>query len=136
VISNINLKDMMDYHRELRSTATIALVRGQRIELGVATLDGSMRVLSFEDQPELRDFVNAAVFVFEPSILKYAKEVRSIEESIVEMIRFGDRVFGYPTDAYWYHLTHPSDYARVLELVQSGKLRTDRADANRTTPRQ
>jgi len=129
VISNVNLRDMMVFHRKSSSIATIALVTGQKLDYGIVTIDSSMRVVSFREKPPIQGFVNAAIFAFDHRALKYMEETVSIEESISNMIEKGERVYGYPTGAYWHHLENPSDYIKLVRMMSSGELDTLRADA-------
>lgn len=131
VISNVDLRDMIEFHRESRSIATLALVGNQKIEVGVASIDASMRILTFRDKPVIQELVNAAIYAFDKRALRYLRDANSIEESVNEMIGKGEQVRGYVTEAYWHHLKNPCDYIRINALVRSGMLNPTGADARR-----
>ncbi|MFA5114241.1 MAG: NDP-sugar synthase [Candidatus Margulisiibacteriota bacterium] len=73
-LTSINLTRCLEYHREKKALATIALARVNDVrEFGVVMHDDSGRITGFQEKPDpavaLSDLANTGIYVFEPGIL-------------------------------------------------------------------
>lgn len=66
VITDIDYRNLLDFHRESASDATIAVrLHETQHPFGVVRLNG-IDVKSIEEKPLMRDYINAGVYVIEP----------------------------------------------------------------------
>lgn len=103
VISDVDLEDMLDVHREENSVATIALTTvNNPSEYGVAKLKGRT-ILGFEEKPspgeEPSRLINAGTYVLEPDIFRYLDE--SGLEDVFERLSNLKKLSGYIYGGEW-----------------------------------
>jgi len=116
VLTDLDLRDLIRFHRAREAVATIALhgVEDAR-PFGLVERDGDGRVLAFREKPEepVAGTINAGTYVLEPRVLdRVSREVpASIErETFPDLIARGEPVFGFLSDAYWRDLGTPEAY--------------------------
>jgi mannose-1-phosphate guanylyltransferase len=75
-LTNVDLRELVDFHKEKGASATLALKRvGDTSGYGVAELDAEKNILRFQEKPEPReaasDLANTGIYVLEPEVLDY-----------------------------------------------------------------
>lgn len=107
VLSNIDLTDLVRFHREKKGLSTIALTPVEDpSRFGVARLKGD-RILEFIEKPEktkgVSKLINAGVYVLEPEVIKYVPKGRAMMETDVfpKLAKTG-KLYGYPFDGQWF----------------------------------
>src|ERR687883_692692 len=102
-LTDLNLEEVVDYHRHVGAMATLTLYRVPNpLEYGVVIIDKDGRVVRFLEKPSwgevFSDTVNTGIYVLDPEIFKY------IEKGVVtdwskdvfpKMLRKGDALAGY-----------------------------------------
>lgn len=119
-ITNLNLNDMLSFHRKNNSIATIALttVSNPR-QYGVAVLQGN-KIVEFEQKPkrEAHSFlINAGIFLFEPEIFKYiGRKMHDIEKELFPHLAEKGLLYGYPFQGIYLNVNTKVDLdkARVM----------------------
>jgi mannose-1-phosphate guanylyltransferase len=109
VFSDINLADMLAYHRKNRSVTTISLKRVDNPSaFGVVETDDTGRVQRFIEKPPADEantnWINAGIYILEPEVLEHvpAKTHYMVERGLFpHLVASGERVFGYPFRGYW-----------------------------------
>lgn len=134
ILTDLDISDLIAFHREKRSEATISLVRvDDPSAYGLVETDSDGQVVRFLEKPQKEDAaklgintVNAGVYVFEPSILDLipAGESRSFEYDVFPQILEKNRAFfGYVLEAeYWRDLGNPASYLKAHQDFFAGKL--------------
>lgn len=118
VLTTLNLRDLIRFHREEKAIATIAThIRHQKIDLGVIESDGSSRVTGYIEKPTNTYLVSMGVYVFEPRVLEYIPvgEHLDFPDLVKKLIAAGEKVAGYKFDGYWQDLGRPDDYESAAE---------------------
>lgn len=75
-LTNVNLGDLLYFHRSHRDLFTMGLFKTERPKkCGIAELDGDGRVISFEEKPKRpkTNFAAAGVYVASPKIFNFSK---------------------------------------------------------------
>jgi len=116
VLTNLNLKKLVAFHKQKGGIATIAAHHRQvKIDLGVIQWDGDDRVSGYIEKPTTDYTVSMGVYVFEPRVLDYIPVGQYLDfpDLILKLIASGETVSGYPFDGYWMDLGRPDDYVQA-----------------------
>ncbi len=120
VFSDVDLKEVIKYHKSRASNATLVLTEVDNPErYGVAELDSDGRIVNFIEKPpksEVRsNLINAGIYVFEPEALKYFPSrtpAKLSKEVIPSLVKAGE-IYGYIHRGLWSDIGIPSDYLRA-----------------------
>jgi len=115
ILTNINFRGMLTFHKEQNAMMTVA-VREFDIQVPYGVIDtNGARVTSCREKPVLRFFVNAGIYLLEPSAhAQIPTEVRfDMTDLINRLIASGCPVVSYPISEYWLDIGRPDDYERA-----------------------
>lgn len=118
VLTTLELKDLIKFHREQGGIATIAMHHRQvKINLGVIQSNGGHEILGYIEKPTMDYTVSMGVYVFEPEVLKYIpqNEYLDFPDLVQKLLASGEKVYGYRFDGYWQDLGNPEDYQQAQE---------------------
>ena len=129
IFSDIDLTEMIEFHRDNSAKATIALTPVEDpTAYGVVELDGQCRVKRFVEKPSWEavtsNLINAGTYILEPDLLEL---VPTGVHSMLERGLFPDLVerdipfFGYRSNAYWIDIGVPDDYLKLHHDILMGK---------------
>jgi NDP-sugar pyrophosphorylase family protein len=131
VLTTLDLKELLTFHKDNGGVATIAAHRRQvRIDLGVIEWDSDHRIAGYIEKPTYDYTVSMGIYVFEPCVLDYIPkgEYLDFPDLILKLIADRQRVCGYTFDGYWMDLGRPDDYAQAnqdFSNMQAQFLRED-----------
>lgn len=117
VLSEIDLGELMAFHRERDAEATMALTRVQDpTQFGIVGVDESGRILRFLEKPSrdevFSDLINAGIYILEPSVLDLIPEATKFDfsrELFPLMLQQGRRLFATPISGFWKDIGDPFD---------------------------
>ena len=118
VLTTLNLKDLLDFHKKQGGIATIAVHQRQvRIDLGVVESNADHTITGYIEKPSYDYTVSMGIYVFEPRALKYIPENQYLDfpNLVLKLISAGEKVAAYPFDGYWMDLGRPDDYQQATE---------------------
>ena len=118
VLTTLDLRELVAYHKSQGGIATIAVHRRQvKIDLGVVEWNADNRIRGYIEKPVYDYTVSMGLYVFEPEVLKFIpfNVYLDFPELVLNMIAAGEKVVGYPFDGYWMDLGRPDDYAQAAE---------------------
>jgi len=120
ILTNMNLKELLDFHENNKAAVTVALATGFTVRVGVAELDSDGRIQRFYEKPKIDRPVSIAIAVLEGEVLK---EMDTLVEGkthldfmgdvIPHLINSGKNVYGYLTDAFWYDVGSTESYEKL-----------------------
>jgi NDP-sugar pyrophosphorylase family protein len=122
VLTNINYKKLVHYHRALKGVATIAAYeRETRIDLGVIIKNGDRRIIDYVEKPTTKHLVSMGVYVFEPQILQFINGQGYIDfpELVKLVLKAGHVINFYPFLGYWLDIGRHEDYAKAAAEFES-----------------
>lgn len=130
-LTDVNLKDLVAFHKKRRALATIALHRVyDTSEFGVVQIDEEGNILGFQEKPDPKEAIstlaNAGIYVFEPRALEYIPENAFFDFAQDVFPRFleeGERFVGYQGNFYWSDIGTLEAYRQAQYDVLSGKVR-------------
>ena len=117
VLTNLQMAELVAFHRANKAVATIATHRRQvKIDLGVLELNGNNQVQGYIEKPTYDYLVSMGIYVFEPMVLDYIEKNQYLDfPNLVQMLLAdGRNVVGYPFDDYWMDLGRPDDYEQAV----------------------
>jgi NDP-sugar pyrophosphorylase family protein len=118
VLTDLDLKDLLAFHKSQGGLATIAVHQRQvKIDFGVVQWNGDHQIDGYLEKPSIDYTVSMGVYVFEPRVMEYIpyNEYLDFPDLVLKMIAAGEVVSGYRFDGYWMDLGRPDDYARAAE---------------------
>ena len=118
VLTTLDLKDLLRFHREQKGIATIAVHKRQvKIDLGVVQWNGDHSIKGYIEKPVYDYTVSMGIYVFEPRVMQYIPHNQYLDfpDLVLKMIAAGERVCGYTFEGYWMDLGRPDDYAQAAE---------------------
>ena len=136
-IFDINIKDLLRFHREKAATMTIVLREVPNVEgFGIADIDKDNRIRCFVEKPLPKDapsnLANTGLYVLSPQTKKIFKE-KGIKQIIEQKNRldFGydfipyltetERpVYGYKLKGNWFDVGTPKNYLEAMKKLLCG----------------
>ena len=140
-IFDINLKDLIRFHREKKATMTIVLREVTNVEgFGIADIDKHNRIRCFVEKPLPKDapsnLANTGLYVISPEAKKIFKE-KALREPAEEKHRLdfgydfipyltetGRPVFGYKLKGNWFDVGTPKNYLEAMKQLLNGGFST------------
>ncbi len=123
ILTNLDLRALVDRHRQHQPAITLGLVTGVRIHAGLATLTESGEVREFVEKPPLEQPANAAVFVLgRAAIDACALGMDFSHDLFPEFVGAGETVRGFVDEnAYWLDVGRLSDLDRANEFFEGAQ---------------
>ena len=115
LLTNINFEKMLDFHESSNSKATMC-VREYDIEVpyGVVSVDGE-KIVSIEEKPVHRFFVNAGVYLLEPECIDLipSNKFYDMPSLFEELIKSNRKTTPFPLKEYWLDIGRIADYEKA-----------------------
>ncbi|MBP6210948.1 MAG: NTP transferase domain-containing protein [Anaerolineales bacterium] len=124
VLTTLDMKDLLDFHRKQGGIATIAVhKRKVRIDLGVVQSNDDFSITGYIEKPTYDYTVSMGIYVFEPRVLQYipVDQYLDFPDLVLKLIAAGEKVVAYPFDGYWMDLGRPDDYQKANDDFSSMK---------------
>lgn len=136
-IFEINVKDLMQFHRDKGALMTIVLREVQNVEgLGIADIDKNNRIRRFVEKPLPKEapsnLANTGLYVLSPEVKKVFKE-KGVKQIIEEKHRLdfgydfipyltqtGRPVYGYTLKGNWFDVGTPHNYLEAMKKLLHG----------------
>ena len=119
-VSDINLHDLLAFHRRHGKLATMTIVRPPA-RFGLPTLDGD-RVVEFSEKPQTQEgWINGAFFVLEPEVFDYIDGDSTLwEKEPLERLARDGQLMAYRYTGFWQCMDTLRDKKRLQRLWDSG----------------
>jgi NDP-sugar pyrophosphorylase family protein len=136
-VFEIDLKDLIRFHREKGALMTIVLRKVQNVEgLGIADIDADNRIRRFVEKPKPKDapsnLANTGLYVLSPEIKSVfkEKEVKQIMDKkkrldfgydfIPYLTQTDHPVYGYTLKGNWFDVGTPKNYLEAMKKLLHG----------------
>ena len=128
ILCNIDLKKLVDFHRQKKADITIAAIEVKDpSNYGVIEYSPDETILSFTEKPkpgeEKSHFINAGIYVFEPRVLDLiptGKPVSIERDTFPLLLKSGYRMSVYRGDGYWIDIGTPQKYMQAHRDIFEG----------------
>jgi len=120
-ISNININELIEFHRSHKKMVTISAVRPPA-RFGALSLDGS-NVLKFKEKKQLGEsWINGGFFVINPNFFQYLKGDKTVlEKEPLEKMTEIKELKAFKHEGFWQCMDHKLDKDYLEELVITKK---------------
>ena len=120
ILTNLNVREMLNYHKKRKALATVALASGFSVRVGLAELDDEGRMKGFVEKPVLEKPVSMGILALSGKIYNYMEELaekkREIDlmgDVIPHLIGNNEPVYGYLSKAFWYDIGSTEAYEKL-----------------------
>ncbi len=129
IFNDLNITDMIDFHRERKAKATIALTPVEDpTAYGLIETDDTGKVLRFLEKPSwdevTTNMINAGTYALEPDVLtQISPQIKvSIErDTFPLLLSRGEPVYAYASSTYWMDTGTPEKYLQLHRDLLGGK---------------
>lgn len=119
-VSNVDLRDLLDFHRSHGRLATVTAVHPPP-RFGQVTIEGD-RVASYSTQPMQSAWINGAFFVLEPGIFDYITgDETQWEKEPMESLARDRQLMAYRHEGFWQCMDTMRDKVLLESMWQSGQ---------------
>jgi glucose-1-phosphate cytidylyltransferase len=120
-VSDIDLQDLLRFHRSHGKLATVTAVRPPA-RFGGLIFDGDL-VAEFTEKPQIGEgWINGGFMVFEPGVFDYLEgDHTSLEADALERLAADRQLVAYRHDGFWQCMDTLRDVRLLESLWQSGK---------------
>ncbi|GAA3937491.1 mannose-1-phosphate guanyltransferase [Actinomadura viridis] len=132
-LTDIDLTDMVRFHRENGALVTIGLKRVPNpLEFGIIIVDDDGRVQRFLEKPTwgqvFSDTVNTGIYVMEPEVLDHVAAGEAVDwsaEVFPRLLAEGAPLYGYVASGYWEDVGTHASYMKAQADMLSGLVDID-----------
>lgn len=117
-ITDIDIHQLVKFHREHKALATIAATRrSEQIELGVLQVNQEDGLTGFQEKPCHEYIASMGLYVFEPDVLEFIPErgTFGFDDLVHAFIAAEAPVFVYSHSGYWLDIGILSDLQRAQD---------------------
>ncbi len=117
VLTEVNYRNLLDFHHESGSGATMAVkIYETQHPYGVVRLRG-IDIISIDEKPVVRDFINAGVYVIEPNLLNRIESGTTLKMTdFIDSLSQSDvATKAYLVHENWIDIGNPVDLERANE---------------------
>ncbi|MFM7037831.1 MAG: nucleotidyltransferase family protein [Planctomycetaceae bacterium] len=119
ILTNIDYRSLLKYHREHDAKLTVAL-RQYEMQVPYGVVEAKDGVVSeLREKPRITFLVNAGIYLLEPSVLRYIPESGRYDmtDLINRLLQQGETVVGFPVMEYWLDIGRLDDFQKAQEDV-------------------
>ncbi|SEF63185.1 mannose-1-phosphate guanylyltransferase / phosphomannomutase [Thermomonospora echinospora] len=132
-LTDIDLTDMVNFHKENGALVTIGLKRVPNpLEFGIIIVDEAGRIQRFLEKPTwgqvFSDTVNTGIYVMEPEVLDHVAEGVPVDWSsdvFPKLLAEGAPLYGYVADCYWEDVGTHESYLKAQADMLSGRVEVE-----------
>ncbi len=119
-VSDVNLDDLLAFHRAHGKLATVTAVRPPA-RYGHMLFDGD-KITSFEEKPQTAEgWINGAFFVLEPEVMDYIEgDMVMFEHAPMETLAREGQLMAYRHKGFWSCMDTLRDKTKLEEMWDSG----------------
>jgi len=118
-VADIDLAEQHGFHTGHDAIATMTVVRPQ-LQFGVTDVDGSGRVLGFQEKPRSEHWINGGFFCFEPAIFDYLTDSSILEREPLEGLAADGQLRAYRHTGFWECMDTYKDAVTLNDLWATG----------------
>jgi NDP-sugar pyrophosphorylase family protein len=121
VLTTIDYRALLDFHRVQRAVATVATHRRtMKVDLGVLEIADDGALIDYIEKPEYQYRVSMGVYALEPRVRDYIGhgEALDMPALLCRLRDAGERVLTYEWGGLWLHIARRDDYEEALSRFE------------------
>src|SRR5512146_298405 len=130
LLTDFNLKKIVDFHADRKALATITLTSVKDpLQFGVVVTDKDKRITQFLEKPGwgevISDTINTGIYVLEPEVFTYIPEGENFDFSqdlFPLLLQNREPLFGYPVKGYWRDIGNTDSYREAHHDIFRGRV--------------
>lgn len=119
-LADVDLAELVGFHRAHGSLATMTVVRPQ-LPFGVVEMSGEDRVASFHEKPRAEHWINGGFFCFEPGIFEYLSDSSVLEREPLEGLADDGQLRAFRHTGFWECMDTLKDAIALNDLWAGGR---------------
>jgi mannose-1-phosphate guanylyltransferase/phosphomannomutase len=133
ILTDFNLSDIISFHKEKKSLATITLTRVENpLQFGIVLTNKEGKITRFFEKPSwgevFSDTINTGIYVLEPGIFEFIPTSKDFDFSknlypIILLKKLP--LYGYIAEGYWRDIGNLKDYKGVHDDIINGVVEID-----------
>ena len=130
VLTNLNIVNLINFHYKYESLATICVREHlEQIAYGVVNFKNE-KVISIEEKPIFRNYVNAGIYLIEPSLLDFIQEGIPIDmpELLNLALEKNLNVSACPIHEYWFDVGQPETLMKAKKYLDRKTFQNNKYD--------
>jgi bifunctional phosphoglucose/phosphomannose isomerase len=136
ILTDLNLSELLNYHREKKARATLTLARvDDPTAYGLVLLEDGGKIKRFLEKPSaeeaVTDTINAGTYVLDPRLFDYVppNEPYSFERGLFPtLLQVKEPFFGFvPRETYWLDVGTPKKYMAAHRDILDGRIKANLA---------
>ncbi len=123
ILTQVDFQAMLAFHRGHQADLTVAVRQYDvQVPFGVVECEGAL-VRHLTEKPVLNFFVNAGMYLMEPSVFKFVPsgERFDMTDLIQRLLGRSRRVVSFPVREYWLDIGRPDDYEQAQAYAKQKK---------------
>ncbi len=130
LLTDFNLKKIIDFHLDNKAKATITLTSVKDpLQFGVVITDKNRRIVQFLEKPGwgevISDTINTGIYILEPEILKYIPSGENFDFSqdlFPLLLKNREPLFGVTAKGYWRDIGNTDSYREAHHDIFRGRI--------------
>ena len=125
ILTRLDFRAMLAFHRKHQAELTVAVRQfDMQVPYGVVDCSGPF-VKEVREKPSYRFFVNAGIYLLEPSVLSCIPngERYDMTDMIQQLLDEGRTVANFPIMEYWLDIGKHDDYEQAQDDVKNGRFK-------------
>jgi dTDP-glucose pyrophosphorylase/CBS domain-containing protein len=121
ILTDVRYGELLDFHTRHGASATMAVrMHEWQHPFGVVRTEG-VDIVDFEEKPVARTYVNAGIYVIDPSMLALLKRGEPCDMPVLfeRVKQAGKRTIAYPMHEPWLDVGRPDDYREAAGAESS-----------------
>lgn len=124
VLTNVDYRAMRRFHTDHAAALTVGVRKYEfSVPYGVVDCDG-VHVAGLREKPTYTSFVNAGVYLLEPTAFDHLGEAAdgpfNMTDLIERLVAAGESVVSFPIHEYWLDIGRHEDYEKARQDVAAG----------------
>jgi glucose-1-phosphate cytidylyltransferase len=119
-LSDLDLDELLAFHRSRKRLATITTVRPHST-FGLVHIDAEGLVQSFDEKPVLDHWINGGFFVFQRGVFKYLKEDDILEKRPFVKLAEDGQMAAFKHKGFWKCMDTYKDHLELNDLWDKGR---------------
>ena len=124
IITDLNFRELMAFHKEQNAIATIGVYqKNYKIDLGIVQNDDGYAITDYVEKPTYTLKVSMGVYVFNIAVLQHIEPKKYLDfpNLVKQLLKNRKKVISYPFDGYWLDIGNHDDYQQAVEEFEAIK---------------